>query len=123
MPSPKQQTGNRGELMAQQYLEKQGFRCLEKQWRTRYGEIDLIMMDRDELVFVEVKLRSTDLFGHPEEMISWRKARRLTKTALTYFSRYGNDRLFWRFDTVAITGKGDGYEIAHFKDTIRDDRL
>lgn len=121
MPSIKQQIGNRGEALAQDYLEKLGYRLLEKQWRTRYGEIDLIMRDGDEIVFVEVKLRSSSGYGRPEEMVSWDKAKRLSKTALYYMDRKHYTDIFWRFDTIAISIQGNDYEIFHLKDTIRED--
>jgi putative endonuclease len=123
MPSEKQQIGTRGELMAQKYLEEQGFRLLEKQWHSRYGEIDLIMMDRDELVFVEVKLRKTEFFGRPEEMVSRSKGQRLSKTALSYIESKELENVFWRFDTIAITLQRNHYEIFHLTDTIREDSL
>lgn len=123
MPSEKQQIGNRGETMAQEYLEKKGYRLVEKCWHSRYGELDLIMMDHDELVFVEVKLRKSAIFGRPEEMVSRGKAQRLSKTALSYLETKDLEKTFWRFDTIAITLQGNHYEIFHLTDTIRDDRL
>jgi len=121
MPSATQQIGNRGESIAKSFLEKQGYRCLERQWRCRAGEIDLVMQERDELVFVEVKYRASNDYGHPEEMVDWKKARRLTKTAFHYLRSKNQDHSFWRFDTVAITGNAIDHDIVHLKDTIRDE--
>lgn len=110
-------------MIARDFLEKQGYRFEAMQWRTTFGEIDLIMWDRDELVFVEVKLRSTNDFGHPEEMISREKMKKIQRTAYHYlrFGRY--QEIFWRFDFISITGDHEHYEIVHLKDTIRSDRL
>jgi len=123
MPSPRQQSGSHGEELALKYLEDQGYRRLEQQWRSRYGEIDLIMMDQDELVFVEVKLRSSHDFGLPEEMVSRSKTNRISKTAECYLEKNNPEERFWRFDTIAITLRGSHYEIFHLKDTIRHDDL
>lgn len=123
MPSAKQMVGFQGELKAKEYLEKHGYLFIEQQWHCRYGELDLIMMDGTEMVFVEVKLRSPSDYGHPEEMVSSGKRAKLKKTAMDYIDRGNLEGMFWRFDTIAITLQGNRYEILHLKDTIRDDRL
>ena len=123
MPSQKQQLGTHGEALARDFLENLGYQFIGQQWHCRYGEIDLIMMDQDELVFIEVKLRSSSLFGHPEDMISRAKTHRLSKTALCFLQKEKYDDVFWRFDTIAITIQENDYEILHLKDTIRNDRL
>lgn len=78
------------------------------------------MKDADELVFVEVKLRATDRFGHPEEMVSQTKMEKLKKTASDYLRHKKYYDLFWRFDIVAITEKESSSELMHFKDVLRD---
>jgi len=121
MPSVKQQSGKFGEEIAKIHLEDQGYIFLEQNWYCRYGEIDLIMRDDDELVFVEVKLRKNDDFGYPEEMITYQKRRKLQKSALSYIRKKKLDDFFWRFDAVAITGNKIDYNIQHFQDIIRDE--
>lgn len=121
MPSALQSIGRRGEEKALHYLEKLGYRFVEHHWTCRFGEIDLIMKDGEELVFVEVKMRSSTTYGQPEDMISFGKKRRLLKTALCYIGDKGIEDRFWRFDTVAITIHGHREEIRHFTDTIRID--
>jgi len=79
------------------------------------------MWDRDELVFIEVKMRSSNDYGHPEEMISWQKARRLQKTARSYIHRHRMYRYFWRFDIVAITAGVKETETLHLEDVFRQD--
>lgn len=123
MPSARQKIGFHGEVRAREYLEKLGYRFIDQQWHCRYGELDLIMMEGDELVFVEVKLRAASDYGHPEDMVSWGKAGRLRKTALNFIQDRNCEEMFWRFDTIAITLQGNHYEILHLKDTIRNDRL
>ena len=121
MPSPTQQTGRDGEALARTFLRKKGYRFVEQNWHCRWGELDLIMMDGSEFVFVEVKLRANMKYGAPEEMIDWKKRKRLQKSAFAYLRSKKKDDAFWRFDTVAITGNKSHYEIEHFQDTIRDD--
>ena len=121
MPSPTQKIGTHGEDMALQFLLKQGYRYVDRNFRTRFGELDLILMDKDEIVFAEVKTRASNRYGYPEEMVNWRKKRHLLKTAHIYLDRKRFDQFFYRFDTIAISGQSPNYDIQHFKDTIRVD--
>jgi len=120
VPTNKQNRGTSGEKIAQNYLEKRGYKHLDSQWHSRYGEIDLVMKENDELVFVEVKLRKNNKYGHPEEMVTRDKTEKIKKTALEYIAA-DLEKYFWRFDIVAITGNILDYEIHHFRDTIRED--
>lgn len=74
-------TGRKGESIASNFLMENGFSLLEKNFRTRFGEIDLIMTDKNTLVFVEVKLKRGADFGSPEEMIDKRKVHQIRITA------------------------------------------
>lgn len=121
MPSPTQKIGTEGEDMALQFFLKQGYRFLDRNFRTRFGELDLIMMDRDEIVFGEVKKRASNAYGYPEQMVNWKKKKHLLKTAHIYLDRKQLTNYFYRFDTVAISGNPPYCEIRHFKDTIRVD--
>jgi putative endonuclease len=121
MPSPNQKTGQIGEEIAQRFLEELNFRSLEKNWYSRYGELDLIMQDGEELVFVEVKMRSSNKIGYPEEMIDRGKIKRLKKTAQQYIDVHDKQEMFWRFDIIAISGDTRNYEVHHLRDALRDD--
>ncbi len=77
-------TGLRGEAIATKYLRKKGYRILERNYRTPFGEIDIIAEDRGTLVFIEVKTRKADLFGLPEESVTIKKRERIKKAALHY---------------------------------------
>ena len=66
MPDKNQRYGQKGETLAVRYLQKTGYRILEKNYRTNLGEIDIIAKDRDFIVFVEVKARQTESFGNPK---------------------------------------------------------
>jgi putative endonuclease len=94
--------GKEGEDRAAQFLTKQGYRILERNYRTPGGEIDLIALHRGEVVFVEVKTRTSDAFGAPELAVTVQKQRRMIKAALGYIKR-GSFTVPCRFDVVAIS--------------------
>ena len=84
-PSPKQLLGNKGEDLAVSYLQKHGYRIIARNFKARYGELDIIATQDNVLVFVEVKTRVGHQYGTPEEAITPRKLREVVKTA-QYFS-------------------------------------
>ena len=75
------ETGIRGEQLAREFLLKKNYQILETNWRHEKEEVDIIAMDERELVIVEVKTRSTDYFGNPEEAVSEAKEQRLIAAA------------------------------------------
>lgn len=87
--------------MAKEYLENQGYKIIEQNYKTKYAEIDLVAWDRKELVFVEVKTKAGERFGTPEESINRRKINKLTRNAKAYVIRrdYIKD---YRIDAVCI---------------------
>lgn len=105
--------GRRGEDRAAQYLRRRGYRILARNWRCRLGEIDLIALDGDTLVFVEVKTRRGDVFGAPELAVTPRKQRQLTKAALSFIMSRKLGHLSGRFDVVAIRHTAQGEEITY----------
>ncbi len=105
--------GRRGEDRAAQYLRRRGYRILARNWRCRLGEIDLIALDGDTLVFVEVKTRRGDVFGAPELAVTPRKQRQLTKAALSFIMSRKLGHLPGRFDVVAIRHTAQGEEITY----------
>lgn len=80
----RQKLGKIGEDIAVTYLRKQGYTILQRNFKARYGEIDIICVKDKILVFVEVKTRTTDQFGAPEEAVTKRKLREVVQTA-NYF--------------------------------------
>ena len=102
-----QQLGARGEDLAAEFLESVGMVVLERNWRCRYGELDLVARDGAVLVFVEVRARSGSGFGTPFESVTWQKRLRLSRMAAAYvgLKRLGNEPC--RFDVVAVI-EGDG---------------
>ena len=84
---PNRTIGNYGEELACQYLKKQGYKILERNYRIRGGEIDIVARDQDYLVFVEVKARYSHEYGLPSESITPWKIKALLKTALFYIQK------------------------------------
>ncbi len=100
--------GALGEKRAAEFLKKKGHRILETNFRCREGELDIISRDKDCLVFVEVRTRSSTDFGTPEESITRAKREKLVTVALTYLQTHRNLPESWRFDVVAVEVGRDG---------------
>ena len=97
-------TGRRAELLAKDFLRKQGLRPVEENWSCRHGEIDLIMREGDVLVFIEVRFRKNSRFGTPAATVGHTKQRRLVLAAHHYLQRLGRQPPC-RFDIIAITAE------------------
>ncbi|MBV5317485.1 MAG: YraN family protein [Desulfobulbaceae bacterium] len=96
-------TGRLGETYAAEYLIRQGYEILEKNYRKQFGEVDIIARDRGTLVFIEVKTRRSRLYGAPQEAVDFRKQRQLSRIAQEYLiSRHLQDAVA-RFDVIGIT--------------------
>jgi len=108
--------GKAGENIAVSFLEKQGFEIIEKNWRfSRMGEIDIIAKDNNTLVFIEVKARSSNLFGNPLESVDEKKFNKIRKLAEIYLIKNPNiDFKDIRFDLIGILLK-EKPEITYFK--------
>lgn len=100
--------GQMGERLAAARLENCGYRIVERNFRCRYGEIDLIASEGQDLVFVEVKTRRGTVCGLPEEAITSRKARTLQTVASHYLDLHQLADCSWRIDIVAIQFSSDG---------------
>ena len=118
MPSPRSKLGAQGETIAAAHLEAQGMRIVDRNFHTRYGEVDLIAEQGDAIVFVEVKTRRTRAYGTPEESVTPRKRERLLKTAQTYLQEHGLDQRAWRIDVVAITLQANGPAVINHVEAV-----
>lgn len=121
MPTPRSKLGTSGEAVARRHLESLGFEWIESNWRCAAGEIDLVMRDRGELVFVEVKTRRGDDAGRAEESISPNKSRRLLSSGNWYIQTHPDlGDPIWRIDLVAITldGVGKVDRVTHVENTV-----
>ena len=108
--------GKRGERLALQMLKEKEYAILETNWRHEKEEVDIIAREGDELVIVEVKTRSTDYFGDPEEAVGPAKANRLIQAAEAYVEE-NNLNMDVRYDIVSIVIH-HGVHIRHIKDAF-----
>jgi len=105
--------GREGEDAALKYLQQKGYLLLDKNFRCSAGELDLVMLDGRQLVFVEVRTRKSRDFGTPEESITVTKQRQVKKVALAYLAGHKLPPGGFRFDVVAVDYSGGSREIRH----------
>lgn len=98
----RQALGRRGEEEVVRYLTGQGYRLVKRNFCCPAGEIDIIAMDGKTLVFVEVRSRSSENFGLPQESVNWRKQAKLRLVARHYLAIIGGYRGQVRFDVLAL---------------------
>jgi len=111
--------GAAGESAAARHLEKCGYRIVEANVRSRFGEIDLVAVDAGVIVFVEVKGNRGGRYGAPEDMVTPAKQRRLTRLAAWYLQRRGWLGRPARFDVVAVDWDISGAKcVRHFRDAF-----
>lgn len=100
--SRRQTIGRLGESMAVSFLEIKGYTILERNYRTPYGEIDLIVKLRNVIVFVEVKTRTSDSLGPPEISITPKKLEHMRDAAEYYIQQHPEKTSDWRIDAISI---------------------
>ena len=113
--------GPGGERAAARYLEKNGYRILEKNYRVFGAEVDLIAQKDETLCFVEVKTRGSDDYGLPEEFVDERKRRKIIRAAKVYIGRESYDDFYVRFDIISVLHKNDKIEINHIKHAFQEE--
>ena len=114
-----QKTGPQGENIAVSFLEKQGYIVLVRNYRQRFGEIDIVAEDGDVLVFIEVKTRKNDRYGSPFEAVDIRKQKKLSMMAQYYISRNKMEDRAARFDVVSVLlNQGSHPEIELIRDAF-----
>lgn len=112
------QTGKKGENIALQMLHHKGYIILETNWRFRRTELDIIAEHDGILVFVEVKTRTSNIFGNPAEFVTPRKEQLLYEAAGAYMTQTGREGTF-RFDIIGIILKSDGMaDVNHYEDAF-----
>ncbi len=119
MTFARQRLGLEGEHMAATELERLGYQILDRRYRSRFGEIDLIARDGPTVVFVEVKTKTDSRFGDPVEMVTSQKQRRLVSMAEEYVSNHALHNTPCRFDVVAIDASIAPAKITVYKDAFR----
>jgi putative endonuclease len=118
MLNQKQKTGEKGETIAEHHLKKKGYKILEKNYRTKLGEIDIIAKDKKTIVFVEVKTRRSWQFGNPKGAVTPAKQRKISMVALQYLKAIDRHDTKARFDVVAITATRDTPQIEIIKNAF-----
>lgn len=101
-------TGNIGEELAAKYLIKNSYQILERNFHTRFGEIDIICKKKDTIIFIEVKTKTSINYGTPEEMINQNKINKIQKMANVYLTTKRLHNYSIRLDAIAITLDGNG---------------
>lgn len=110
--------GDRGEEIALRYLLRKGYSLVERNYRTRYGELDLILRHENTLVFVEVKLRRGKTFGDPLEAVTERKQATIRAIAEQYLAEKEPEFEEARFDVVGILAGRGSHGIEHIEDAF-----
>ncbi len=112
--------GERGELVAARFLKRAGYRIVTTRLKQRYGEIDIVAVDGQTIVFVEVKTRRLDLTTQPAEAVDETRQRRLTRAALAFLKYHGLLEYPSRFDVIEIVWAADKAEpkIRHIIDAF-----
>ncbi len=107
----KRELGKKGESIAENYLRNRGYKIIERNFRTKYAEIDIVAKKDDTLIFIEVRSKSGGNFGTPEETINKEKKWRLRQNAAGYinFKRYEGQ---YRIDVICVIfSKNESYEV------------
>lgn len=119
-PDHKRALGNLGETLAVDYLEKRGYAILERNYRTPYGEIDIISRYGETIVFVEVKTRLSSTLGPPEISITRRKQEHMRHAAEYYIQQHPELNNDWRVDviTLQMQNRKATPKVDHFENVI-----
>jgi putative endonuclease len=114
----RKRVGREGEDRAVHYVEGKGYTVLERNYRAERGEIDIVALDGDVLVFVEVKTKRHDSYGEPETWVDRRKQAQIGKVAQAYIQQHNIDDRDCRFDVIGIAGDDQNVEIHHIEDAF-----
>ncbi len=118
MSDSRKKLGQAGEQLAASFLKKKGYTIVQRNFRCRAGELDIIAEDGDYLVIVEVKTRSSGSYGSPVEAVDLRKQRQICRTARHYLHQYAIADRNIRFDVVAVIATDEIPVIEHIADAF-----
>ncbi|MEL6823001.1 MAG: YraN family protein [Calditrichota bacterium] len=110
--------GSWGESVAADYLEEQGYNILLRNHKIGRGEIDLIVLKVNVLVFVEVKSGRSSLMGLPEDRVTRYKQRQLYRLAQAFIQGWQGEADEFRMDVIAVDSKGSGYQVRHYENAF-----
>ncbi len=122
MTTPRIRLGKWGEGMAGRFLQEKGYVLVATNYRCRWGEVDIVAQEGEELVFVEVRPRRGVEFGTPEESVTAAKARKLVATAQEFLQEHDLVHSDWRIDLIAIRLDGDQrvQDITHLRYAVQE---
>ncbi len=118
MGMEKKELGKKGEDLAVRFLKKKGYQIIERNYVCKMGEMDIIAREKDILVFVEVKTRTSTMFGPPQLAVNPKKQSQMSKVALNFLKEKKLEDVKARFDVVAILLGPKGAEIELIKDAF-----
>ncbi len=107
--------GKFGENVATKYLQRKGYKILERNFSCKQGEIDIIAKDFSQLVFIEVKTRTSQEFGRPAEAVNKVKKKHLEKAVKYYLYKNKQENKFIRLDVIEVNLKNGYYTINHIE--------
>ena len=110
--------GKEGERVAERYLQKKGYKLVERNYRCAAGELDLIVLDRRVVVFVEVKTRTGHGFGSPLEAVEFRKQRKMIQAAQFFLAEKRLEQRDARFDVVGVSWPGREPVVEHVENAF-----
>lgn len=111
--------GKWGEEVASRFLEKKDIKIIQRNYKTKFGEIDIICKQDNIIVFVEVKMRSKSTYLQACESINVPKIKKIKKVASLYLQEIGQQDSICRFDVIIILGSQSQYDIHHIEDAFR----
>lgn len=111
------QLGEKGEALAVEFLLKKGYKILDKNWRYRKAEVDIIALKEDVLAVVEVKTRSSNYFGNPQDFVNKKKIELLVE-AIDHYVILKDLDVEVRFDIIAIISNATNFKIEHLEDAF-----
>ena len=120
MSPPRGRLGRWGEDHARRHLEGKGYSISATNYRSRWGEVDIVARLGDEYIFVEVKTRRGAAFGTPEESVTATKSQRLIATAQDYLQKNDLEQASWRIDVVSVhlDESGKLLEVSHLENAV-----
>ena len=109
--------GEKGEQLAVEFLQKNNFKILERNWRFKKAEVDIIALKNDILAVIEVKTRSSNYFGNPQDFVNQKKIQLLVE-AINEYVIFKELDVEVRFDIIAILKNKDNFNIEHLEDAF-----
>lgn len=113
MSAARQQFGELGERIAERWLRRQGWRVVQRRFRSGHRDIDLVVERDGTVAFVEVKARKGTSFGDPVEAVNWSKQRELARSASVWIDRHGRPAEVYRFDVIGVLVEGGRVRVRH----------